>query len=112
MRDIFILQVLKNGRFLHLSIISCHIYYVVRLQRIKVARLSRFCMEGGERTESIFDVHERTVKLAVGYIQVPMRNALLCPIKPNVLLQSRFAFIPSCCSVVCRKCCLDPPLTF
>jgi len=72
------------------------IYCEVRLR--KIGSLLYFAWKK-EMTRSLvesngtIDVHECAVKLAVRYTRVPTRNALFCPIKPNVLLQSRFALL-------------------
>jgi len=44
-------------------------------------------------------VHERAVKLAIGYTRVPARNVLFRSIKPNALLQSRFVLRRRRCRV-------------
>jgi len=96
------------------------IYCEVRLR--KIGSLSRFCLkerEGARKrlaeSNGTIKVHECAVKLAVRYTQVPTRNALFCPIKPNVLLLSRFALLelpPRCLpevlstsatNVLCRR---------
>lgn len=90
-------------------------YFFSKLYRIILTKdhegLNRSCLlPRCERRDREKRRAERAFKLVVEYMRVPTRNAVFCTIKPNVLLQSRFA-LPSCRPVVSRKC-LDPLLTF